>query len=196
MLYVIYYSINRFMITSLLELKLYLKEDAKRNGMGKKTKYYLGLLYGNEKAIIVRYLRLLRKTEYYANTSKTIFGRLMALYYRIRLRRNGIKHNLLIVINSTGYGLRIPHIIGGGVIINCKQMGNNCDVNTGVIIGNKNSIENRPIIGDNVKIMLGAKVYGRIIIGDNAIIAPNAVVCNDVESNQIVGGIPAKPIKR
>ena len=33
------------------------------------------------------------------------------------------------------------------------------------------------------------------MIGDNVTIAPNAVVINDVPSNCIVGGIPAKIIK-
>lgn len=35
-----------------------------------------------------------------------------------------------------------------------------------------------------------------VIIGDNVIIAAGAVVTKDVESNTIVGGVPAKMLRR
>ena len=38
-------------------------------------------------------------------------------------------------------------------------------------------------------------MIGRIKIGNNVIVAPNAVVINDVPDNVIVGGVPAKIIK-
>ena len=37
---------------------------------------------------------------------------------------------------------------------------------------------------------------GGIVIGDNVIIAPNAVVVKDVPANSIVAGVPAKVIKQ
>lgn len=50
-------------------------------------------------------------------------------------------------------------------------------------------IGNRVWIGNNVVIREG------VVIGDDAIIGANSVVANDVESNQIVGGVPAKLIR-
>ncbi len=50
-------------------------------------------------------------------------------------------------------------------------------------------------IGDNVELAVGCKVIGRIIIGNNVIVAPNAVVVKDVPDNAIVGGVPATIIK-
>ena len=50
--------------------------------------------------------------------------------------------------------------------------------------------------GDNVFIGSGARVIGGVIVGNNVTIAPNAVVSHDVEDNVVVGGIPAKIIRR
>lgn len=56
--------------------------------------------------------------------------------------------------------------------------------------GEKVEIGNDVWIGNNVHIMQGVK------IGDGAIIASNAVVTKDVSPYSIVGGIPAKEIKK
>lgn len=74
-------------------------------------------------------------------------------------------------------------------------MGKNCMVNNGVVIGNKNSQDNRATIGDNVYISLGAKIIGNVEIGECSIIAPNAVVVKDVPPRSLFGGVPAKFIK-
>ena len=92
-----------------------------------------------------------------------------------------------------GYGFRMPHLIGGGIVINCESMGNYCQANVNVLIGHKD--KKRPIIGDNVTMETGCKIYGGIVVGSNVIVAPNAVVTKDVKNNCIVGGIPAKIIK-
>ena len=42
----------------------------------------------------------------------------------------------------------------------------------------------------------GAKVLGPITVGNNVVVGANAVVVKDVEDNVVVGGIPAKIIKR
>lgn len=51
-----------------------------------------------------------------------------------------------------------------------------------------------PIIGDNCFIGPGAKVFGKIKIGNNVAIGANAVVNKDVPSNVTVAGVPAKII--
>lgn len=38
----------------------------------------------------------------------------------------------------------------------------------------------------------GSKVVGNVHVGDNVVIAANAVVTKDVPDNSIVGGIPAR----
>lgn len=52
-----------------------------------------------------------------------------------------------------------------------------------------------PIIGNNVTIYAGAKVFGKIIIGDDVYVGANAVVTKDIPSHSVVAGVPAKIIK-
>lgn len=86
-------------------------------------------------------------------------------------------------------------ILRGGVIINALHLGDYCIVNTGVVIGIKGMQENKPTIGNYVEITVGAKIIGKITIGDHAAIAPNSVVISDVPAYAIVSGVPAKIIK-
>lgn len=51
-------------------------------------------------------------------------------------------------------------------------------------------IEDKVWLGSNVTVLPG------VTIGEGAIVAAGAVVTKDVESNTIVGGVPAKIIKR
>ena len=51
-------------------------------------------------------------------------------------------------------------------------------------------------IGKNVWIGANATVLAGVIIGDGAVVAAGAVVTKNVEPNTIVGGVPAKVIKK
>lgn len=70
------------------------------------------------------------------------------------------------------------------------KIGKNVSIHQGVTIGRVFAGKNAgvPTIGDNVVIFAGAKLLGRINIGDNA------VVIKDVPANCIVAGAPAKVI--
>lgn len=176
------------------DLRLFLQEDMKVNNITKKN-YLLRLLFRAENACVVSYLRSLRHEEYhYNNMQGSFYHRLLYFYFKWRTARKAYKYNIGIGINTVGYGLRIAHS-RGGVVLNASHIGNYVIVNTGVLTGYKGSHECRPEIGDNVELGAGCKVIGKVHIGNNSMVAPNAVVVNDVPDNAIVGGIPAKTIK-
>ena len=98
---------------------------------------------------------------------------------------------------TCGYGLRIMHLSGGGgVRLGAASVGNYCGFNAGVLIGTNGSLDARPTLGDHVAFGPGAKAFGKINIGSHVFVAANAVVVKDVPDNCIVGGVPAKVIKR
>jgi serine O-acetyltransferase len=94
-----------------------------------------------------------------------------------------------------GSGLYIGHF--GGIVVNeAVVIGDNCNLSQGVTLGQVNRGPNAgcPTIGNDVYIGPGAKIIGRIHIGDRAAIGANAVVVEDVPPNVTVGGIPARVI--
>lgn len=94
-----------------------------------------------------------------------------------------------------GYGLRLPH--EGGIIIHINTViGNNCEIMQGVTIGNNimKSRDEVAVIGDEVLLCAGAKIIGKVRIGNTVVVGANAVVTHDIEDHTIAGGIPARPI--
>ena len=90
-----------------------------------------------------------------------------------------------------GEGMKINHGLGTVIGARCK-IGKNVLIHQNVTLGDKNN--KRPVIKDNVTIYSGAKILGGIVIGENAVIAANAVCISDVPDNTVAVGIPAKII--
>ena len=186
------------MIKTRKDLQFYIAEDRKRNLIPASWgEYFVRLLVGQENAAAFRYIKCMRHLEYHLNNSdRNYFHKLLFCYYKLKHSRMGFRYNLNIRPNTCGYGLRILHLSGGGgVHLNIIKAGNYCSFNTGVLLGNKDNQDNRPILGDHVSFGPGAKAYGKISIGNNVFVASNAVVIKDVPDNCIVGGVPAKIIK-
>jgi serine O-acetyltransferase len=81
---------------------------------------------------------------------------------------------------------------GGIVVSGYAKFGDDCRIRNGVVVGLKNVEDpGGPVIGNNVDIGTGAKVLGKIRIGDNVLIGANAVVITDVPDNSIAVGVPA-----
>lgn len=80
-----------------------------------------------------------------------------------------------------------PHGINGIIISPDAVIGANCRIFHQVTIGNDyRDVENVPTIGDNVTIYPGAKIVGKVKIGNNVEIGANAVVVEDVPDNSVV----------
>jgi serine O-acetyltransferase len=103
------------------------------------------------------------------------------------------------------YGIAIPEntIIGPGLFINRfggiyvhtdAIIGSNVNFTHGVLLGqtNRGALMGAPIVGDRVFMGAGAKIIGRIRLGDESMVGANAVVTKDVPAKGVVGGIPAK----
>lgn len=185
------------MILSKKDLEFYIQEDLRVNKSTDSIKYWLGFVIGREKSHIIRWLKSYRHYEYtFNNRNRSLYYKLLYLICRLRFNRLSFKYKLFVLQpNTIGYGLKIAHL-GGGIIINCIKMGNYCSVSSGVVIGNKDSQENRATIGDHVAFTLGSKAIGKINIGDNVTIAPNSVVVKDIPSDCVVSGVPAVIIKK
>ena len=135
----------------------------------------------NDQTLIWKYIKTLRYTEYWMN-HKGFVAKLMSLHYMLKLRKLSRITGFQIPIRTIGKGLTIWH--WGTIIINeDAQIGDNCTIRPGVMIGHKIAGEKSPRIGNNVEINSGARIIGDIEIGDNVIIAPNAVVVKNVPFN-------------
>jgi serine O-acetyltransferase len=85
-----------------------------------------------------------------------------------------------------GSGLYIGHF--GGITISGEAViGKFCNISQNVTIGISGQGEKRgvPIIGDNVYIAPGARLFGRISIGNNVKIGANAVIHKNVPDNSL-----------
>lgn len=82
---------------------------------------------------------------------------------------------------------------GYGIVVSgYARFGDDCRLRSGVVIGlSRVDDPCAPQIGNNVDIGAGAKVLGRITIGDHVIIGANAVVLCDVPSHSLAVGVPA-----
>ena len=87
-----------------------------------------------------------------------------------------------------GPGLLIWH--GDGTHVSADEIGKNCTIYHQVTIGRLN-MEHPTTIGNNVTVYAGAKILGRVKVGDNVTIAANSVVISDVPPNVTVMGVPA-----
>jgi serine O-acetyltransferase len=85
-----------------------------------------------------------------------------------------------------GGGLYIAHA-GGLVVAAGTEIGSDCNLSHDVTIGLSGVGENCgvPVIGDDVYIAPGAKVFGKIRVGHNVKIGANAVIHRDIPNNAI-----------
>ncbi|MGN0586441.1 MAG: serine O-acetyltransferase EpsC [Oscillospiraceae bacterium] len=96
-----------------------------------------------------------------------------------------------------GKGFFIDH--GSGVVIGeTTEIGDNCLVYQGVTLGGtgKEKGKRHPTLGNNVMVGSGARVLGPFKVGDNAKIAANAVVLEEVPPDCTAVGVPARIVRR
>ena len=145
-----------------------------------KTKIKLSLFYPT-----IRYMILFRKIQFCNNKFRRFF-------LRYKLKKLSLKTHIQIPVGTKiDKGFYIGHL--GRIIINPEtNIGKNMNITTGVVIGRVNTgkKEGCPTIGNEVWIGANSVIVGKIKIGNNVLIAPNAYVNFDVPDNSIVIGNP------
>lgn len=131
----------------------------------------------------LRYLYLIRRKK---TKVRTLFA--------IRAAR---KYGLEILSDNLGPGLYIGH--AHNINVNPEVIiGKNCNLNKGCTLGKENRGKRKgaPILGDNVWIGTNSVVVGKVHIGNDVLIAPNAYVNFDVPDHSIVLENPGNIIKK
>lgn len=167
------------------ELSEYLRHDLYRYGGARARCYLLKALFPGSPGFTYTYFLRLAA----AHSRRSFKG----IFYRVILQHYGYKYGFQIPPNTRiGKGLYINHF--GPVVINGRaEIGDNCTLGNVVTIGqmNRGPREGCPKIGSGVFIGAGAVVVGKIVIGDNVLVAPNAYVNFDVPGDSMVIGNPA-----
>ncbi len=179
------------MINSKIDYKEYYFQDLRSTGIYS----YRWSIVHRIKDRRFKFYKSLRKTEYYTNCKNYGIFKLIGKFLRLKHSLLCDKYNWTIPINVFGKGLSIVHV--GTIVVNgTAKIGENCRIHVCVNIGNAvaKGRDGSPVIGNNVYIGPGAKIFGDISIGDNVAIGANAVVNSSFEGNCSVAGVPAKKI--
>lgn len=131
----------------------------------------------------------------YAQNAKNRMFRLFCEYKLFRLcRKYGIE-----IKTDTQIGMGFLMVHPYNITISpYARIGNNVNIHKGATIGTNNGGKHpgAPIIGDRVYVGINSTIVGGISIGDDVMVAPNALVNQDIPSHSIAIGNPCKIIHK
>lgn len=171
------------MIASKKELEFYLSCDHIMNRGRERRSLKDKFMEIFKPDLIMRYLRLMRKTDYYRS-----IGSKRWLYYSWLYNRLGIRLGFTISYRAFGYGLVIPHY-GTIVVGEQNKVGNYAVLFTSTCITGK-----QRTIGNGLYLSTGTKITTGGDLGNNVSIAANSVVTKPFPHNDnvLLAGMPAK----
>jgi len=152
---------------------------------------------------VIRWLKCLRKNygkqfgflylmTFYKEYRNLFYKRVGLIKYFLGFFCRQMEY-LTVHTEDIGPGLFIQH--GWGTGVSAKSVGKDCFIAQQVTLGYSNETD-CPIIGDNVEIYTGARIIGKVHIGNNSKVGTNTVVVKDVPENCTVVGVPAYIVKR
>ncbi len=179
------------MIKNKKELKEYIEYEKKIYKQNSFLKTCVKALFGSEKAIIYKFQRRLRKTEYYYNSNKKLRYILSLMILNKKFRN---KYSLHIPLNTCGKGLRIMHL--GSILINGNaKLGKDVTLHINTSIVAQGVTDEVPTIGNGVGLGVGATIVGGITLANYIAVGANSVVTHSFyEENIAIAGSPAKKI--
>ena len=153
--------------------------------------------YG-ENWTMFKYMKTLRKLEFYKNVSSHPIIKLLYFWYLLIHRRQCLKYDIYISPNIVGEGFKLVHPGFRRIDSVVKCIGCNCTILPMVLFGKKTPDVDLGCIevGDNCYFGSGSIILGPVKIGNNVIVGAGAVVTKDLPDNCTVAGVPAKIINR
>lgn len=123
----------------------------------------------------------------------------VSLVYKVLARLVRVRHG--IEVHATmrmGRRVKITH---QGTIIFDKYcvIGDECLIRQSVTIGGdgwKVGRDSSPVVGARVRFAAGSTVMGNVVVGDDTVIGPNAVVMSDVPAKSMVIAPPSRTMPR
>lgn len=140
-----------------------------------------------------RYTVLLRLCQRLARARALLPVRLLALLW---LSRVGRLYGISIPVRTRiAPGFYIGHY-GGIVVHPDTEIGRDCNISHGVTIGqtNRGRRAGVPTLGSRVYLGPGAKIIGRVQLGDDVAVGANAVVTVDAPAGAVMVGVPARVV--
>ena len=173
------------LVSGMKELIKDLKNDLSRVSKQVKIISFIKFLLTNHSFKVCFFFRC---TKYFENRNKILFYLFFFIYRRVQIKFGiQLPHKTIV-----GKGLRFSHF--SGIVINSEAViGEYLTIFQSVTVGSVRG-KGSPLIGDNCVLFAGSKVIGKVKIGNNVIVAANAVVTRDFPDNCVVAGIPAQVI--
>jgi serine O-acetyltransferase len=172
----------RVPISSRADYESYLAADLRAHGLDRYR------LWHHLSRPTLRFQRTLRYVEYVLNCRRSKAWRPYVLFQRLRLLRAGVRLGFEIPPNVFGPGLCIVHC-GTITVSGLARVGSNCRIHPGTCLGQHEG--GAPVLGDEVYIGPGAKLYGGIRLGNRVSVGANSVVNKSFGDSSIVAGVPA-----
>ena len=177
------------MIENKKDLKEWLDYEKRLYGMENSFIHQIKLTIGSEKAVIWKFQRRLRITEYHKNTKHKLRYHIS----KVKWSRMKNKYGLHIGLNICDKGLKIMHL--GPILNNRAKLGKDCTLHVNTAFVANGLAGEVPTVGDNCVIGVGATLIGGIKIADGIAVGANALVNKSFEEDNIaIAGVPAKKV--
>jgi serine O-acetyltransferase len=176
-------SIDNLAFTIYSDVIAYAQKDPAKHGS-------VDIVYHNTMSFKAVFYYRIANFLYYLDEDRTYPTQLKAIAEDFSNIGKRLSHIEINPAAKIGHSFVIDH--GDGVVIGeTAEIGNNCYLLQGVILGAKGIANNpkekrHPTIGNDVEIGAFVRVLGNINIGDNVKISPHAIITDDVPSNSKV----------